>query len=266
MNLNNGHSSQSPVISFQINRIRAFATRREQIDQDAREVRILKEMYIEDEEDIGQRERKFRWKNVDNTDMSILQASTDTDLPADNEEDENEEEWRRLRYEREQLLLKQMSPDGNADHVNAIPSGECNQTGDSTMPSTTVMASIFRRTSVVKTATNSPRISSPFLINSSALMTTNVGRKSFLNRDEKTLEKLVHLTKASGDGETIKSTATGKGNYLFVATEKKFAEKRKSTTEPTAENDNPSKKIKVNEAKKKEKSKPSLGFFELLGK
>lgn len=240
--------------------------RRQQIDQDAREVRILKEMYIEDEEDIGQRERKFRWKNIDNADASGMQTSTDNDLPADIEEDENEEEWRRLRYEREQLLLKQISADGGGDTSNTAPKSDCNQKDESATITTNTMSAIFRRTTIVKTATNSPKISSPFLINQSAVMSTHVGRKSFLNRDEKTLEKLANLTKASGDGET-KATATGKGNYVFAATEKKIVAKRKSDIEQITDVDNnPSKKIKANEAKKHAKSKQTLGFFELLSK
>lgn len=243
-----------------------ISIRRQQIDQDAREVRILKEMYIEDEEDIGQRERKFRWKNIDNADPSGMQPSTDNDLPADNEEDENEEEWRRLRYEREQLLLKQSSADDGGDAINTIPNSDCNQKDESATMTTKTISSIFRRTTIAKTVTNASKISSPFLINQSTLMSAHVGRKSFLNRDEKTLEKLANLTKASGDGET-KATATGKGNYVFAATEKKFASKRKSDIEQTTDADNnPSKKIKANVAKKHEKSKKTLGFFELLSK
>lgn len=46
------------------------------------------------------------------------------------------------------------------------------------------------------------------------------GRKSFLSRDDKTLEKLVNLTKHSGDGETVANTANTKGSYLFTTTEK----------------------------------------------
>lgn len=242
--------------------------RRQQIDQDAREVRILKEMYIEDEEDIGQRERKFRWKNINDMDASAMQASADNDLTADNEEDENEEEWRRLRYEREQLLLKQTKQGGSADSPDTTATSESNQSGENATTTPNIVSSILRRTAIVKTATNSSNVSSPFLINQNAMMSAHVGRKSFLNRGEKTLEKLVNLTKASGDGETIKSsTASGKG-FVFVATEKKFATKRKSDSDQSAadNSNNPSKKIKTNEAKKNEKSKPRLGFFQLLSK
>lgn len=238
--------------------------RRQQIDQDAREVRILKEMYIEDEDDAGQRERKFRWKNIDNIDPSAMQASVDNDVPVENEEDENEEEWRRLRYEREQLLLKQTNLDGNAE---SAPTTEGNQDAETVPMTTNAIASIFRRTPILTKTINTPQTSSPFLINQSASMSAHVVRKSFLNRNEKILEKLANLTKASGDGETVKSsTATRGGNYVFVATEKTFAAKRKSDSEQTVSENNPSKKTKGNEVTKNERGKTSLGILEILSK
>lgn len=70
--------------------------------------------------------------------------------------------------------------------------------------------------------TTSPAISSPFLINRSIVsQQQHIVRKSFLNRDNKTLEKLANLTKSSGDNGTITTTASNKGNYVFTATEKK---------------------------------------------
>lgn len=222
-------------------------------------MRILKEMFIEDEEDIGQRERKFRWKNINDIDATTMQATEDNDLLADQDDDENEEEWRRLRYEREQLLQKQMAENDTAEASTTTPNLESNQNGENV---TSVVSSIFRRTSLLKTANTS---SSPFLINQSALMSTHVGRKSFLNRDDKTMEKLVSLTKAAGDGETVKSTATGKGNYIFLVTEKKVAEKRKSDVDHTIQV-NPSKKVKSATVQKTEQTKKKIRFLDLLSK
>lgn len=222
-------------------------------------MRILKEMFVEDEEDIGQRERKFRWKNINDIDATTMQATEDNDLLAEQDDDENEEEWRRLRYEREQLLQKQMAENGTAEASTTTPNLESNQNGEN---ATSVVPSIFRRTSLLKTANTS---SSPFLINQSALMSTHVGRKSFLNRDDKTMEKLVSLTKATGDGETVKSTATGKGNYIFLVTEKKVTEKRKSDVDHTIQV-NPSKKVKSATVQKTEQTKKKIGFLDLLSK
>lgn len=65
-----------------------------------------------------------------------------------------------------------------------------------------------------------PKISSPFLINSMPMTSGHLSRKSFLNRDTTTLAKLAGLTKTGSDGEAIINTK-GKGNYVFIATEKK---------------------------------------------
>lgn len=84
--------------------------RREQIDQDARELRILTERFVEEEDNGQERERKFRWKHLNNGDMDDVQQNTDQDATAvlNNSDDENEAEWRRIRYEREQLLKQQI--------------------------------------------------------------------------------------------------------------------------------------------------------------
>ena len=71
----------------------------------------------------------------------------------------------------------------------------------------------------MKSANTTPKTSSPFLINKSTFA-QQIGRKSFLNRDERTLEKLANLSKVTGDTETVASTAKAKGNYVFTVTEK----------------------------------------------
>lgn len=87
------------------------------------------------------------------------------------------------------------------------------------MASTVTATSIFRRTSIVKSTNTSPHLALQFLINKTESHQQK-GRKSFLNRDEKTLEKLVNLTKGSVDGETVATTANSKGHYVFTATDK----------------------------------------------
>lgn len=78
----------------------------------------------------------------------------------------------------------------------------------------------MRRISIIKPLA-APKVASPFLITQTALTAGHLSRKSFLNRDTTTLAKLAGLTKSGADGETIVNTAKGKGNYVFVATEKK---------------------------------------------
>lgn len=84
--------------------------RRQQIDEDAREVRIIKEMLFEEEEERGDRERKFRWKHLDNqSNVTDMPTCAEDEGATHESDDENEIEWRRRRYEREQLLKEQLA-------------------------------------------------------------------------------------------------------------------------------------------------------------
>lgn len=76
------------------------------LDQDAREVKLIQEMFMEDEERDGiGRDRKFRWMNVDNSfileDQNKLNPNV---LEEHNSDDENEELWRKMRFERDSFL------------------------------------------------------------------------------------------------------------------------------------------------------------------
>lgn len=79
---------------------------------------MIKEMLFEEEEDKGDRERKFRWKNLDAANMSELVVAGDgDDVAAHDSDEENEEEWRRRRFEREQLLKQSTEMNETAETV-----------------------------------------------------------------------------------------------------------------------------------------------------
>lgn len=77
-------------------------------------------MLFEEEEDKGERERKFRWKHLDNTDNinEILPTVDGEDNAAHESDEDNEEEWRRSRFEREQLLKEQMATNETRESVS----------------------------------------------------------------------------------------------------------------------------------------------------
>lgn len=82
----------------------------------------MTERFIEEEDNGQERERKFRWKHLNNADQTDdAQQNTDQDAVAElnNSDDENEAEWRRIRYEREQLL-KQQIKDSEAVRLESI--------------------------------------------------------------------------------------------------------------------------------------------------
>lgn len=81
---------------------------------------------------------------------------------------------------------------------------------------------LIKRISVMKpTGCASSKTTSPFLIAKTDLSTGHLSRKSFLNRDSPLLEKIVGLSKPRTENDAILNTAKGKGNYVFITTEKK---------------------------------------------
>ena len=84
------------------------------MNKDAREINYLKEMLLEEKgEATSGRERQFRWKNLDTSDVHNENNHRDSADAADNgggggSEEENEEEWRKMRYERS-LVLEESS-------------------------------------------------------------------------------------------------------------------------------------------------------------
>lgn len=91
-----------------------------------------------------------------------------------------------------------------------------------TTENTSINLNTTKRISVVKPSGSiASKITSPFLIHKGDLSTNHLSRKSFLNRDSPLLEKLVGLTgKMGNERDAILNTAKGKGNYVFIATEK----------------------------------------------
>lgn len=77
------------------------------LDQDAREVKIIKDTHFEDEEESGLgRQRQYKWKHMENSlniddrqRADVLNASENA-----KSDDENEETWRRMRHERNNIL------------------------------------------------------------------------------------------------------------------------------------------------------------------
>lgn len=182
-------------------------------------------MLFEDEENNGLgRERQFKWKNVDNhMNLDDNRLANDDDVGLRESDDENEEQWRRMRHERA-LMLKSEK--------------ESNQT-DASAPET--ISLIKKRITIMKSANTTPQYSlknSPFLISKALSATTNVSsyhfkmvvyfkiiinsiqttRCSFLGRDEHTLSKLATLSKVSDiDGnDVVMASAIGKAkNFVF---------------------------------------------------
>ncbi|XP_018047359.1 PREDICTED: claspin-like [Atta colombica] len=89
------------------------------LDEDKREVRLLKELLFEDGDlhsDGMGRERKFKWKNIDklgnNIEMST-QISDENEGWVDVQDDEEEAKWNKLKNERDKFLEERMKCSNN---------------------------------------------------------------------------------------------------------------------------------------------------------
>lgn len=137
--------------------------RRRVLEKDASDIKKIQELLFEDEEDNGLgRERQFKWKNVDSNwdEQKNRDEADDAGAAAHRDSDEeNEEQWRKMRHERE-LMLKE---NGGVNDTNLTTTFNASDT-----PNTDV-TTVKKRITIVKSASNTPKLGvnrdSPFLIN-----------------------------------------------------------------------------------------------------
>ncbi|XP_017128013.1 claspin [Drosophila elegans] len=197
---------------------------RKMMDQDIREVRKIKEMLFEEEEEGASRQRQFRWKNAESG------FSLDDHRPENGEgnegsgDEENEHLWRKIRYEREQLLLEKGLKPEAASPLSA------------TVINTSNSGNSIRRLNIISSKKSTVEIkkSSPFLISKTVAgkQQKSAVRGSFLVRDQQTLTKLAGLTKgSSGDVDGSESTISVKTakakNFVFATLTEEEHESRK---------------------------------------
>ncbi|XP_030238252.1 claspin [Drosophila navojoa] len=189
---------------------------RKMLDQDIREVRKIKEMLFEDEEG-AVRQRQFRWKNADNGLGFSLDdprnQNGDAEANEGSGDEENEHLWRKIRYEREQLLLEKGLKEATLG------------SGSPLSPAVTNSNTTIRKLTIItaKKTTVEVKKSSPFLISktSQQQQQQRAVRGSFLVRDKETLSKLAGLTKGSvgdldGTAGTVSVKSAKAKNFVFA--------------------------------------------------
>ncbi|KAM8709654.1 hypothetical protein ACLKA7_016460 [Drosophila subpalustris] len=191
---------------------------RKMLDQDIREVRKIQEMLFEDDEG-AVRQRQFRWKNAENGAGFSLDDPRNENAEGDANEgsgdEENEHLWRKIRYEREQLLLEKGLKGEATRGASPLSPAVVN---------TNSAGGVTRKLTIITAKKTNVELkkSSPFLISKSVNPTQQQAvRGSFLVRDKETLTKLAGLTKgAAGDvdgtaGTVSVKTAKAK-NFVFA--------------------------------------------------
>lgn len=216
---------------------------RKVLDDDIREVKKIQEMLFDDEEADGVgRQRKFRWKNIENgfsLDDPAGGGADDGDQ-VDSADDEEEMKWRKMRFEREQFLMQKSKEEILAD----VSTTEIGKKLLETMEPAIRDSSTFKiqRKEIVLKEYKKPS----FLIKQNDL--SNL-RDSVLNYDKEVLEKIAESITKSGeydgnDDDVHQKKASKTGNFVFrvLSEEEQEMRKRKADEE---KNEMPAKKLKT---------------------
>lgn len=236
------------------------------LEQDKKEVKVLQDMFFEDEEKDGVgRERQFRWKNVETTFSLDYDKKPDDEEGGEGDDEETEAEWRKMRHERE-MLLKEKKIDLDEVHLTdttlldrTLEEEEGQQENDSAVTNTTTTASMTttmvhakKRITVVrakKSAEVTTPKDSPFLISKSSFVQGN--KASFLARDEGTLNKLASLVKVNPEVEGTNTVVASKARNFVFATVSPAPDKmgtKRSLDAVDAGDDQSAKKAKMTDA------------------
>lgn len=200
------------------------------------------------------RDRKFRWRNNPEGFSMDDENARDMELMGDELEDESEANWRKMRHEREMMIIEQnLNADNTQGEILLLDQNS------QTVSTSNSMFLTKRKITVVKSAASmdqEAKANSPFLI--SKYNNSITSRSSFLSRDENTLSKLANFTKSTGETANPNSFVTNRGNFVFASlspvankTAEEATVRNKRKSEPTKiTNDNKKQKVYVHSKKK----------------
>ncbi|XP_037932271.1 claspin [Teleopsis dalmanni] len=194
---------------------------RKMLDDDIKEVRKIQDMLFEDEEDSGVgRQRQFRWKNAERgfglEDANQNQTSADRNISDDDENDEHA--WRKIRFEREQVLKQHgINEESSTTQFLNCSLTNITKSNENQPLSTTKKINIIK----IKNETLPKMIKDEthFLIPKVTKTHNKPSRGSFLIRDDETLNKIIKGTKSRNDvegGGSVSITTVKPKNFVFA--------------------------------------------------
>ncbi|XP_017791435.1 PREDICTED: claspin-like [Habropoda laboriosa] len=192
------------------------------LDDDKKEVRMLQELLFEDGDLYSEsaRERKFKWKNIDkqadNNDSRPLEGK---DGWVDLSDEEDEVNWRKMRYEREKFLAEKMATE-NTDIQNDLNSSQIFKFGLKVLKKRRIDESQKQNT-LVETLDSKEESNVPYtiaaMLNNSTLKGNSrihnvMQKRSFLARGQESLARLAALARRK---EAPKDSIKAK-NFFFA--------------------------------------------------
>ncbi|GJQ76720.1 hypothetical protein Trydic_g15568 [Trypoxylus dichotomus] len=174
------------------------------LDDDNHEIKILQELLLDDGEMHGNgRERQFRWKNIDSIDNITEMRQDNGEIYLD--EDENEEKWRKMRYERE-IFLKKSQRSQSVDLEEDLPVNAASQIIKLGQAAIKRSLSTPQNVSVQSEKHMAPAK----LENPSGILLNKRG--SFLTRPDQVLERVAEFTKTLAG---VASNTKNSKNFVF---------------------------------------------------
>ncbi|CAG0913734.1 unnamed protein product [Notodromas monacha] len=197
---------------------------RQMLDEDARQLRVLQEIYLEDGDlhSDRQRERRFRWKNIDDNDENAVGVDVDDDV----DEDEDQEtvgtvrivrekaevvvessEWRKERFNREKWKTEALQLENSlGPDPDLISSEGCN--GDSQVTMSSKAMQIIQKLSSFDDNSNNTS-------DENKISLKRPSKKSFLTHSEDDLQRIANLTKSAATPELSVGPSKRGSNFVF---------------------------------------------------
>ncbi|CAK9813405.1 Claspin [Anthophora plagiata] len=178
---------------------------RQLLDEDKKEVRMLQELLFEDGDLYSEsaRERKFKWKNIDKqTDNNDSQPLEGKDGWVDLSDEEDEVQWRKMRYEREKFLAEKMTK-ADTEIENNLNSSQIFKLGlkvlkkrriDETEKQDTLVEALDSKDGSKVSYTIAAMLNNSMLKGNSRVHDV-MQKRSFLARGEESLERLAALAR-----------------------------------------------------------------------
>merc|ERR1712029_145490 len=199
---------------------------RQQLDEDKREIRLFQEAFLEDGElhSDNTRNRKFRWKNVDDDQIDLTLRNSDEE--AEEEISEQDEKRRQERLEREKWIQENEEKEQKKKKVARVTKDEEEEDHNDSQffnMASKALKKLKRRTSMNETSSTNPQpaqlqqkiFKSPKAAKPLQILSGNQ-KGSFLSRESGTLEKLAEMTRGKSEAKTG-STAKNTNNFVFAA-------------------------------------------------
>ncbi|EGI66709.1 Claspin [Acromyrmex echinatior] len=220
------------------------------LDEDKRDVRLLKELLFEDGDlhsDGMGRERKFKWKNIDklgnNIEMST-QISDENEGWVDVQDDEEEAKWSKLKNERDRFLEERMKCSNNEiedelchskifklglEAVKKIKGNE-SQKQDTSLDK----VNSFENIEPIMPRNITDLLNGPSIGKKSQTRYNVIKKRSLLTRGEESLARIASLAKQS---DSISHAVNIRRNFIFPHIDQDINNTLKKETETIADLD-----------------------------